>query len=104
MMNIIYYDVEDNEIIRYAEIQNREFYPHEKYYKNIETGQITNNESNYSETDSLKWVSDKKNIDVINKRKEEYGSVEKQIEHITEHGLDSWIAKVNDIKNKNPKF
>ena len=41
--------------------------------------------------------------DVISNRIKEYGSVAKQIEYITENGLDSWQSKVNSIKTKYPK-
>ena len=33
----------------------------------------------------------------------EYGSVESQIEFITENGLDAWKTKVDEIKAKYPK-
>jgi hypothetical protein len=33
----------------------------------------------------------------------EYGSVESQIEFITENGLDAWKTKVDEIKTKYPK-
>jgi hypothetical protein len=36
-------------------------------------------------------------------RRSEYGSVEDQIEFITENGLEAWQAKVTEIKNKYPK-
>jgi hypothetical protein len=39
----------------------------------------------------------------INKRIAEYGSVAKQIEYITENGLDAWQSKVAEIKAKYPK-
>ena len=39
----------------------------------------------------------------IDARKLEYGSVEEQIEHITENGLASWQTKVADIKARHPK-
>jgi len=37
------------------------------------------------------------------KRREEYGSVQEQIEFITEKGLESWQKKVTSIKEKYPK-
>lgn len=43
------------------------------------------------------------NYDYSYARKSEYGSVEHQIEFITENGLDAWQVKVTDIKNKYPK-
>jgi hypothetical protein len=39
----------------------------------------------------------------VNKRITEYGSVAKQIEYITENGLDAWQSKVAEIKLKYPK-
>jgi hypothetical protein len=36
-------------------------------------------------------------------RTKEYGSIEKQIEFITENGLDAWQDKVAEIKAKYPK-
>ena len=41
--------------------------------------------------------------DVISNRIKEYGSIAKQIEYITENGLDAWQSKVNSIKSKYPK-
>jgi hypothetical protein len=41
--------------------------------------------------------------DVISKRIAEYGSVAKQIEYITENGLNAWQSKVAEIKAKYPK-
>lgn len=40
---------------------------------------------------------------MINNRKKEYGSIENQIEFITENGLAAWQAKVAQIKLNNPK-
>jgi hypothetical protein len=37
------------------------------------------------------------------KRLKEYGTMEQQIEYITENGLDAWQTKVNTIKIKYPK-
>ena len=36
-------------------------------------------------------------------RREEYGSVEDQLEYITENGLEAWQQKVAEIKAKYPK-
>jgi hypothetical protein len=43
------------------------------------------------------------NAEVISNRMSEYGSVESQIEFITENGLDAWKTKVDEIKTKYPK-
>lgn len=40
---------------------------------------------------------------VIAARKRAYGPIEKQIEYITENGLEAWQAKVAQIKLDNPK-
>ena len=44
-----------------------------------------------------------KNAAAIDKRRIEYGSVESQIEYITENGIDKWKEKVDAIKKKYPK-
>ena len=43
------------------------------------------------------------NAGVVAKRKQAYGTIESQIEFITENGLDAWTAKVAQIKSDNPK-
>ena len=43
------------------------------------------------------------NAGVVAARKAAYGSIESQIEFITENGLDAWTAKVAQIKSDNPK-
>ena len=43
------------------------------------------------------------NAIAISNRMKEYGSVESQIEFITENGLDAWKTKVDEIKAKYPK-
>jgi len=44
-----------------------------------------------------------KNKESINKRMSEYGTIEKQIEYITENGLTKWQENVSSIKKKYPK-
>lgn len=39
----------------------------------------------------------------LHRRMKEYGSAEKQIEFITENGLEAWQARVASIKEKYPK-
>ncbi len=39
----------------------------------------------------------------IQNRTAAYGTLESQIEFITENGMDAWVAKVNQIKADNPK-
>ena len=43
------------------------------------------------------------NAQVIAARKAAYGSLEQQIEYITENGIDAWQTKVAQIKADNPK-
>jgi len=43
------------------------------------------------------------NNEVINTRKNLYGTPEQQIENIMENGLDAEITRVNQIKSDNPK-
>jgi len=44
-----------------------------------------------------------RNQQVINTRKSLYGSWEKQLEEINENGIDSWKARIANIKLNNPK-
>ena len=43
------------------------------------------------------------NAIAVSKRQKEYGTVEKQIEFITEKGLEAWKTNVQAIKTKYPK-
>jgi len=43
------------------------------------------------------------NAQVVSARKAAYGSMEAQMEFITENGLEAWQAKVAEIKAANPK-
>tara|TARA_R100000365_G_C2691892_1_gene33465 strand:+ start:225 stop:581 length:357 start_codon:yes stop_codon:yes gene_type:complete len=44
-----------------------------------------------------------KSNQAINARRTAYGTTEKQLEYIVENGLESFIAKQNQIKLDNPK-
>ncbi len=44
-----------------------------------------------------------KNAIAVANRQKEYGTVEKQIEFITEKGLEAWKTNVQSIKTKYPK-
>ena len=44
-----------------------------------------------------------KNATAVNNRKAEYGTVEQQLEYITENGLTKWQENVTAIKKKYPK-
>jgi len=44
-----------------------------------------------------------RNQQVINTRKSLYGSWEKQLEEIYDNGIDSWKARIQQIKLDNPK-
>ena len=52
---------------------------------------------------STKAETIKNNSVVIANRQVEYGSTAKQIEYITENGLEAWQSKVQEIKTKYPK-
>jgi len=43
------------------------------------------------------------NAIAVANRQKEYGSLAKQLEYITENGLDAWQTKVQAIKTKYPK-
>ena len=51
--------------------------------------------------DEAQDISD--NAQAVSNRMSEYGSVESQIEFITENVLDAWKTKVDEIKAKYPK-
>ena len=48
-------------------------------------------------------TQEEREAEVIDARKKEYGSVEEQIEFITENGLTPWQTKVSEIKARHPK-
>ena len=52
---------------------------------------------------SVNLSAEEKTNVALTKRRGEYGSLEDQIEFITENGLDAWQTKVADIKTKYPK-
>ena len=60
----------------------------------------TDDELKAKESDADKL---EKNATVIDKRKAEYGTVEQQLEYITENGLTKWQENVTAIKKKYPK-
>lgn len=43
------------------------------------------------------------NAQIINTRKELYGSWESQLEEIYDNGIDAWKARIAQIKTDNPK-
>ena len=67
---------------------------------NVAEEQPTNEQLNALESEATKLENN--NQAVVN-RKKEYGTVEKQIEFITEKGLDAWKTNVQTIKTKYPK-
>ena len=55
------------------------------------------------------WEQTQKSTEELNqvaiaKRRAEYGIAEKQIEFITENGLEAWQARVAEIKARHPKL
>ena len=67
---------------------------------NLDTPQPTEAELNSVEDEADKL--ERNNI-VITKRKSLYGSWDKQLEEINEHGLDAWKERIAQIKADNPK-
>ena len=74
--------------------------PYIKEWNITEKPKPTDAELNALE-DEAQTMSD--NAQAISNRMSEYGSVESQIEFITENGLDAWKTKVDEIKAKYPK-
>ena len=60
----------------------------------------TDDELKAKESDAEKL---EKNATAIDNRKAEYGTVEQQLEYITENGLTKWQENVTAIKKKYPK-
>ena len=74
--------------------------PYIKEWNITEKPKPTDAELNALE-DEAQTMSD--NAEAVSNRMSEYGSVESQIEFITENGLDAWKTKVDEIKAKYPK-
>ena len=67
---------------------------------NLDTPQPTESELNTVENEANKL--ERNNI-VITKRRNLYGSWDKQLEEINEQGLDAWKERIAQIKADNPK-
>ena len=67
---------------------------------NVPEAQPTEEQLNALEAEA---TTVKSNNQVINTRKNLYGTPEQQIENIIENGLDAEISRVNQIKSENPK-
>jgi hypothetical protein len=67
---------------------------------NLDIPQPTIEQLNALENEANKY---ERNQQVINTRKSLYGSWEKQLEEINENGIDSWKARIANIKLNNPK-
>ena len=67
---------------------------------NLDTPQPTESELNTVENEANKL--ERNNI-VITKRRNLYGSWDKQLEEINEQGLDAWKERIAQIKTDNPK-
>ena len=81
------------------------------YYKDQENnffwGETPQTSNEFTEITKAEYdkaiASQKKELTYIEKRLAEYGTPQKQLEFITEHGLDAWQAKVEEIKKQIPK-
>tara|TARA_R110002073_G_C9187500_1_gene556980 strand:+ start:391 stop:657 length:267 start_codon:yes stop_codon:yes gene_type:complete len=60
-------------------------------------------ENRIASNNSAEATTLKNNELVVFNRQKEYGTVEKQIEFITEKGLEAWKTNVQAIKTKYPK-
>lgn len=67
---------------------------------NLDIAKPTDAQLNSYETQANTYEA---NQQVISKRKSLYGSLEQQIEFITENGIEAWQTKVQQIKTDNPK-
>jgi signal transduction protein with GAF and PtsI domain len=67
---------------------------------NLDIPQPTIEQLNALENEANKYERNQK---VINTRKSLYGAWEKQLEEIYDNGIDSWKARIANIKLNNPK-
>ena len=67
---------------------------------NLDIAKPTDAQLNSYETAANIYES---NQQVIQTRKSLYGTIEQQIEYITENGIEAWQTKVQQIKTDNPK-
>lgn len=69
---------------------------------NVFADMIKQSDGSFDYSDDFKLAHTKQDT-YADKRINEYGSIAKQIEFITENGLDAWQTKVQQIKTKYPK-
>jgi len=67
---------------------------------NLDIAQPTLAQLNALENEANKY---ERNQQVINTRKSLYGAWDKQLEEIYDNGIDSWKARIANIKLNNPK-
>jgi len=67
---------------------------------NVAEAQPTDNQLNALESEATTLEN---NAIAVSNRQKEYGTVAKQIEFITEKGLEAWKTNVQSIKTKYPK-
>ena len=67
---------------------------------NLDIVQPTEAQLNALENEANKY---ERNQQVINTRKSLYGAWDKQLEEIYDNGIDSWKARIANIKLNNPK-
>ena len=67
---------------------------------NVAEAQPTDDQLNALESEATTLEN---NNQAVSNRQKEYGSVSKQIEFITEKGLEAWKTNVQAIKTKYPK-
>lgn len=67
---------------------------------NLDIAQPTEAQLNALENEANKY---ERNQQVINTRKSLYGAWDKQLEEIYDNGIDSWKARIANIKLNNPK-
>jgi len=74
--------------------------PYIKEWNATDKAKPTDEQLNALESEAIKLEN---NAIAVANRQKEYGSVAKQIEYITENGLEAWQSKVQEIKTKYPK-
>lgn len=64
---------------------------------------LTPKQENKRREESEAWVKEKEKTEYIHKRNAARGSVATQLEYIVENGIEAFIARDNEIRDRHPK-
>lgn len=90
----------ESEVLLQNDMINGVSNPYIKEWNAIDKVKPTDAQLNALESEAIKLQN---NAIAVSNRQKEYGTVAKQIEFITEKGLEAWKTNVQSIKTKYPK-